>query len=981
MNVRFLASNRGSFILCLFMAFLYMTVSSGEVQNMGSDNGWNASWIWAQRDDYTLYNDTIEAQKRFEVHEVSTAVLKITADTQYRLFINDNWVNDGPSRSWPSHYQYDLIDVSKYLQDGENTIRVIAKFFGIGTFHQVPQEAGLLAQLTIRTDKGETSVIGTDDTWEVRDVPSWLRFAPKQSVQMGPFEIYDARRDTGPWANAVVRYTVASAPWSNLEERDCPLLTRIPVSFKAATAARVVQKSKSMTFIFPTADWCYDDVVYSNHHTVTTGAFAVTMDLGDGGGNVTVDADGQTVFVDGKRAKDNQFQLEGGKHLLYVVLTEYWGHWRNDTEIHLSADKPFSLLNAKNDSTETPWCFISFSKEILYRFADYAWALMSKEEQERVERHISQTLRDEMSKLPSVETFEATLGDRARIVQADETTPSPHYLFKSREVEANISAPVEGLENVIAGERPVTILPSEAGDIELVYDLGEQNIGYYDFEIEAEEGLIVDIFGVEYIAPDGSVQHTERYRNGMRYICREGDNRFTSLMRRSQRYVFITLRNQTRPAQLKKFFLIESTYPVSGIGSFACSDEQLGRIWDISAHTLKLCMEDAFTDCPLYEQTLWVGDSRNEALFNYTAFGHGDIAKRCIRLAALSLDHYPLVQCQVPSTWETIIPVWGFLWNIMIWDYYEFSGDQEFLKWVFPYAMKNLRNAESFSDNRGLFSVPFWNMFDWSGIDDNHATVIHNNMFAVGAVDAAVKIARVLGKSEDEQWLTDYRDRLVTALNALWRDDVGMYPDSIHEDDSVSEKISIHNAFLPLLFDIAPEDRKEVLAGYLVKQPEGMTPIGSPFAILYLFAAMEKTGMYDEVIDRIREAYVPMLEMGATSVWETFAGAENYNGKFPTRSHTHAWSSAPVYFLNRIVLGIKPETPGGTQYEISPHLCGLTWAKGASAGKNGPVYVDWSIDGNQMKVDAKAPEGVTMNFVRNENLSGLKIIFNGKEMP
>lgn len=467
----------------------------------------------------------------------------------------------------------------------------------------------------------------------------------------------------------------------------------------------------------------------------------------------------------------------------------------------------------------------------------------------------------------------------------------------------------------------------------------------------------------------------------MRYICREGNNRFLSLMRRSQRYLFVTLRNQTRPAVLKHLALVESTYPVNRQGEFACSDAALTRIWDISARTLKLCMEDAFTDCPLYEQTLWVGDSRNEALFNYTAFGHDDIARRCIRLAALSLDKYPLIQCQVPSTWETIIPVWGFLWNLMIWDYYQYTADRNFLESVYPYAVKNLHNAETFSDERGLFSAPFWNMFDWSGIDDGHRTVVHNNMFAIGAVDAALKIADVLKKEEDREWLLAYRNRLADALNRLWREDAAAYPDSVHDNGAVSTRISLHNVFLPLLFDIAPEDRKSALIAHLVNPPEGMTPIGSPFAILYLFAAMEKVGMQDQVIERIRQAYQPMLDLGATTVWETFAQDNGGKDAFPTRSHCHAWSSAPLYFLNRIVLGILPEAPGGTAFLISPRPCGLTWAKGASASIKGPVQVSWTLEGDTLNVTAEAPDGVQLRFARNDHHNELKIVFNGQAVP
>lgn len=947
----------------------------GEATGMESTAEWRASWIWAQRDSYKEYNDTIEARKIVDLPPAATAQVRITADTRYRLYINDTWVSDGPSRSWPDHYQYDLIDVSSHLREGENTIRIVARFFGIGTFHQIPQEAGLIAQLDVVDNAGKAISIGTDGSWEVRDANSWIRNTPKQSVQMGPFEIFDARAEQAPFSAAVVRYPAASGPWKNLEERDCALLTQIPFPVRAVTSVQVVERPKAKTFVFPTCNWLYDEIVYSNHHVATTGAFSTVLNIGKDGGEVLVDAEGQTVFMDGKRAPDNRFQLEAGRHLLYIVLSEWWGHWRNDTDISLISSADVSIESPLNESSASPWCFIPFSSDVLYQIADYKWALMPAEEQDKIEKHIGAVVREEMNNAPTLESFPA---DRARAIRAEEYNESPHYLFANREVVDGVSAKVDGAGNIVSGAEPVVIAPSERGDVEIALDLGEQNVGYYNFSIEAEAGLILDIFGVEYIAPDGSVQHTERYRNGMRYICREGENQFMSLMRRSQRYIFLTLRNQTKPATLRRFSLVESTYPVEKQGSFACSDEGLTRTWAIAARTLKLCMEDVFTDCPLYEQTLWVGDSRNEALFNFTAFGHDDIARRCIRLAALSLDRHPLIQCQVPSTWETIIPVWGFLWNLMIWDYYEYSGDQEFLEWVYPYAMKNLRQAESMSDKNGLFSAPFWNMFDWSGIDDGHSTVVHNSMFAVGAIDATLKVASVIGMEQDREWLKAYRERLSDAMNALWRGEVAAYPDSIHDDGAVSGKFSIHNVFLPLLFDVAPEDRKSVLVEHMVSPPGEMTPIGSPFAILYLFAAMEKMGLYQEVIDRIREAYAPMLDLGATTVWETFAGAPNFKAEFPTRSHTHAWSSAPVYFLNRIVLGIIPDGPGGTAFSISPRLCGLTWAKGASASKKGPVSVDWKLEGDVLTVNTDAPAGTRVDFVRNESHQGVTILFNGR---
>ena len=99
------------------------------------------------------------------------------------------------------------------------------------------------------------------------------------------------------------------------------------------------------------------------------------------------------------------------------------------------------------------------------------------------------------------------------------------------------------------------IHPSKDGDIQVIYDLGMQNIGYYDFDLNAEAGLVIDMFEIEHIFSDGRLQDTGQYQNGMRYICKAGQNKFTSLKRRSGRYLIIIFRNQKEDIKIRNFKL------------------------------------------------------------------------------------------------------------------------------------------------------------------------------------------------------------------------------------------------------------------------------------------------------------------------------------------------------------------------------------------------------------------------------------------
>jgi hypothetical protein len=436
------------------------------------------------------------------------------------------------------------------------------------------------------------------------------------------------------------------------------------------------------------------------------------------------------------------------------------------------------------------------------------------------------------------------------------------------------------------------------------------------------------------------------------------------------------------PAAIRHLGVLESNYPIDSQGSFACSDARLNGIWDISARTLKLCMEDTFTDCPLYEQTHWVGDARNESLFAYTVFGATDLARHCARQTAQSLERFPIAGAQVPSGWECLLPAWSFLWTISTWDYYAYTGETEFLKDMHPAVIKNLEAAARMLDARGLFSGPYWNMFDWTPIDQDQPAVLHNSMFLVGAIQAALESEEALGCTAHTAWLESTRATLVRSINALWDPQKQAYPDAIRRDGSISPSTSQHTSFLAVLYDIIEAKNLEAARRNLLHPPEKMVRIGSPFAALYLGEALEKLELDDEIIQQIYQNYLPMLEADATTVWESFPTGTTGSGGFPTRSHAHAWSSAPLYFLNRIVVGVRPEGVGWRRAVISPRITNLEWARGESVTPHGVVKVAWRLDASrqQVTITCAAPEAIQFSFKTNPSLAGKTVLLNGKKV-
>ena len=941
----------------------------------------SAQWIWHKQPDYTVYNQTIIARKTFRLPAAGLATLRITADSFYRLYLNGQWVNDGPCRSWPEHFQYDVLDVTPYLRAGDNEIRIIARYYGVGDFHHVPRQPGLLAQLDVSRPGGKTQTVGTDGTWETAVLRALVPETPKVSIQMEPYEWYDARlEEPVKFKRAAVRCDAVAGPWQDLHARDVGLLTRQPFAFKSFLGAKVV-RAPGLHYCLPAARLMNPGVIEANYNASMACGMATILTV-EREMKVCLEPDGFRVAVDGQQQAGNIFKLTAGQHLILVLAQTPFGH-QKEKSLRLPKTDGLRLENPLQPGHENPWCFVRFP-EFNLATNDLCWSWFPQDNQPVAAATDGfAKAGDALIKASTnAAAFRQTAGARAEVwPSAAMFVQDAHWPFEAREVVGDAAKRVINPAGLMFDNAETTVVqPDPAGDVELCYDLGEQNCGYWRFEVMAEAGVTVDIAAIEYIMPDGRLQHTGLgYRNSMRYITKAGVNRYTSLKRRSGRYVFLTLRGLRTPVSIRHFDLVESTYPVQSVGSFRCSDARLDQIWDISARTLKLCMEDTFTDCPLYEQTHWVGDARNESLLAYGVFGAHDLARRCARLTAQSLEHYPIAGCQTPSSWDCLLPAWSFLWGISTWDYYWATGDREFLHEVYPAVIKNLKGAEALVNERGLFAGPFWNMFDWTPIDQQHKTVTHNSMFLVGAIDAALKEAGVLGDATQVGWLQALRARVVQGINQLWEPAKGAYADSVHEDGTISSSISQHTSFLGILYDVVAQEQLAAVTKNLLTPPEGMVRIGSPFAALYLYEAYEKIGMDDVIIRDILHNYLPMLESGATTVWESYPTGTTGGGRFPTRSHCHAWSAAPVRFLNRIILGIRETSPGGATICISPRLNGLTWAEGTTATARGPVHVAWKVADGALDVHYTAPGDVKTEFVRNETQQGLRVMVNGAE--
>ncbi len=85
----------------------------------------------AEKHTESLCNRHILFRKKAVLGKASKAILKITADDYFKLYINGVYVTQGPPPSYPNHYYFIEIDVTPFLKDGANTFAVHTYYQGL----------------------------------------------------------------------------------------------------------------------------------------------------------------------------------------------------------------------------------------------------------------------------------------------------------------------------------------------------------------------------------------------------------------------------------------------------------------------------------------------------------------------------------------------------------------------------------------------------------------------------------------------------------------------------------------------------------------------------------------------------------------------------------------------------------------------------------------------------------------------------------
>ncbi|KAL3482555.1 hypothetical protein BJX62DRAFT_250995 [Aspergillus germanicus] len=205
------------------------------------------NWIWVPN-----YDDTCDPRKvvlfRREVDltkEQAQLIIRVSADSRYRLFLNGHSLGIGPCKGTPLHWNYEILDATPWTRTGKNVLAAQVLRYSrlhIGNTNVMRAKIPgfiLLAEsnnLSIPTDDRWRCIVDQSVSLSSSPMDPWLSINETVHGPSRCFGWTEQGLDDSKWAHATIipksfpESAIPLLPWE-LHEREIPPLTEIPKRF------------------------------------------------------------------------------------------------------------------------------------------------------------------------------------------------------------------------------------------------------------------------------------------------------------------------------------------------------------------------------------------------------------------------------------------------------------------------------------------------------------------------------------------------------------------------------------------------------------------------------------------------------------------------------------------------------------------------------------------------------------------------------
>lgn len=153
-----------SFLLILIFAIAVQ--QSSIAQSIHPDilnKKWDAYWISFTPEssgDYQVYH----FRKKISLtKKPDSFIVHVSADSRYKLFINNQLVSSGPARSDIYHWNFETVDIASNLKQGENTIQAVVWNFGS---RNPEAQVSVQTAFILQGNSAAEAIVNTDKSWQ-----------------------------------------------------------------------------------------------------------------------------------------------------------------------------------------------------------------------------------------------------------------------------------------------------------------------------------------------------------------------------------------------------------------------------------------------------------------------------------------------------------------------------------------------------------------------------------------------------------------------------------------------------------------------------------------------------------------------------------------------------------------------------------------------------------------------------------------------
>jgi hypothetical protein len=486
------------------------------------------------------------------------------------------------------------------------------------------------------------------------------------------------------------------------------------------------------------------------------------------------------------------------------------------------------------------------------------------------------------------------------------------------------------------------------------------------------------------------------------YVCREGHQRWIGGDTFGLNALSIRVESGKATVRLER--LVEVLYPFDLIGSFSSSDPLLDRIWQLTARSLELLSEDAYTDCADRERSEWMDcdppmyEASRVMMAGPMAAGakvwsDPRLFANMLRRVALTQEPDGMLRARTCSDLldiHTRMEDRACDWVEGLRKYCEATGDKALIRELWPECQGLLQWFADHRTGRGLVKAREWIAWD---NPMSYATCegAANNAFFQRAFADGAWLARQIGNESAAAKWSQAADQLYRAFNLiLWDEPAGAYasaagtPEVLPEDQLFKKAIllktvdgraepTLHANLFALDRGLVPPARRARVVAWVLAHEDQIRQIMANYYYFKILYGLDEQRCDQIVLDRIRRGWKEMVESPWQTTWE-MTGGEG--------SKMHCYGIVPGCILSTYVLGVRRDAPvWRRQLIIEPHLADLSRAEGIVVTEFGPVSVSWRRQAGRLRFDITVPQDVETALALPNGNGHKPVILDGQSQP